>query len=140
MRSTVLHITRLAEETPSSGASRTVPDHRPVDPPREPAPKVSSRHSSFELQTGAARSLINLLETSLWTGTCLRLDKDEPIAMDTLQPRADWETVGDKWFRKTQTYTAVFDPDLDLDNYILVGAPFAGAIGMFASRVCSFLP
>lgn len=49
--------------------------------------------------------------------------------MDTLQPRADWEAVGDKWFRKTQTYTAVFDPDLDLDNYILVGAPFGGAIG-----------
>lgn len=49
--------------------------------------------------------------------------------MDTLQPRADWESLGDKWFRKTQTYTAVFDPDLDLDNYILVGAPFAGAIG-----------
>lgn len=50
--------------------------------------------------------------------------------MDTLQPRADWEAIGEKWFRKTQTYTAVFDPDLDLDNYVLVGAPFAGAVGM----------
>ncbi|KAL2206378.1 vacuolar sorting protein [Sarocladium strictum] len=51
--------------------------------------------------------------------------------MDTLQPRADWEAVGDKWFRKTQTYTAVFDADLDLDNYILVGAPFGGAIALW---------
>jgi hypothetical protein len=57
--------------------------------------------------------------------------------MDTLQPRADWETVDDKWFRKTQTYTEVFDPELDLDNYILVGAPFAGAIGMLTVQVIS---
>ncbi|KAK0388462.1 hypothetical protein NLU13_4706 [Sarocladium strictum] len=51
--------------------------------------------------------------------------------MDTLQPRADWEAIGEKWFRKTQTYTAVFDPDLDLDNYVLVGAPFAGAVALW---------
>jgi hypothetical protein len=50
--------------------------------------------------------------------------------MDTLHPRAEWESVGDKWFRKTQQYTAVFDLDLDLDNYKIVGAPYAGAIGM----------
>ena len=49
--------------------------------------------------------------------------------MDTLHPRADWESVGDKWFRKTQLYTAVFDQDLDLDNYIVTGAPYAGALG-----------
>lgn len=51
--------------------------------------------------------------------------------MDTLHPRADWESVGDKWFRKTQLYTAVFDQDLDLDNYIVTGAPYAGALGEF---------
>lgn len=49
--------------------------------------------------------------------------------MDTLHPRADWESVGDNWFRKTQLYTAVFDQDLDLDNYLLTGAPYAGALG-----------
>lgn len=54
----------------------------------------------------------------------------EVTVMDVIHPRADWETVGDKWFRKTQNYTAVFDQDLDLDNYIVVGAPYAGAIGM----------
>jgi hypothetical protein len=49
--------------------------------------------------------------------------------MDTLHPRADWECVGDKWFRKTQQYTEVFDKDLDLDNYLVAGAPYAGALG-----------
>lgn len=51
--------------------------------------------------------------------------------MDTLHPRSDWESVGDKWFRKTQLYTAVFDQDLDLDNYVVTGAPYAGALGEF---------
>lgn len=49
--------------------------------------------------------------------------------MDKLHPRADWESVGDRRFRKTQNYTEIFDEDLDLDNYVLTGAPFAGALG-----------
>lgn len=60
--------------------------------------------------------------------------------MDTLHARADWESVGDRWFRKTQQYTAVFDQDLDLDNYIVTGAPYAGALGKsLSSRASSFL-
>ncbi|KAG9502434.1 hypothetical protein J7337_005261 [Fusarium musae] len=51
--------------------------------------------------------------------------------MDTLHARADWESVGDRWFRKTQQYTAVFDQDLDLDNYIVAGAPYAGALALW---------
>ncbi|KAL6364927.1 hypothetical protein LRP88_00900 [Fusarium phalaenopsidis] len=51
--------------------------------------------------------------------------------MDTLHARADWESVGDRWFRKTQQYTAVFDQDLDLDNYIVTGAPYAGALALW---------
>ena len=54
--------------------------------------------------------------------------------MDTLHAKADWECVGDRWFRKTQLYTAVFDEDLDLDNYIVAGAPYGGALGM--SMMC----
>jgi vacuolar protein sorting-associated protein 16 len=49
--------------------------------------------------------------------------------MDKLHPRADWESVGDRWFRKTQTYTEIFDEELDLDNYVVTGAPYAGALG-----------
>ncbi|OAQ90593.1 vacuolar protein sorting vps16 [Purpureocillium lilacinum] len=51
--------------------------------------------------------------------------------MDTLHARADWESVGDRWFRKTQQYTEVFDQDLDLDNYIVAGAPYAGALALW---------
>ncbi|KAH8669936.1 Vps16, N-terminal region-domain-containing protein [Ilyonectria robusta] len=62
--------------------------------------------------------------------------------MDTLHPRADWESVGDKWFRKTQLYTAVFDQDLDLDNYIVTGAPYAGALALWRddSKLLAYQP
>ncbi|RYP71669.1 hypothetical protein DL771_004620 [Monosporascus sp. 5C6A] len=43
-------------------------------------------------------------------------------------PTAGWEKVGDRFYRKTQLYTAIFDQDLDLDNYIVAGAPYGGAI------------
>ena len=51
--------------------------------------------------------------------------------MDTAHPRTSWEQLGDKWYRRVQHYTEVFDLDLDLDNYIIAGAPYGGAIGMY---------
>jgi vacuolar protein sorting-associated protein 16 len=51
--------------------------------------------------------------------------------MDANHPTAGWETVGGKWFRKIQQYTAVFDQDLELDNYVVSGAPYGGALGAF---------
>lgn len=48
-------------------------------------------------------------------------------------PTADWERVGDRYYRKTQLYTAVFDEDLELENYIVAGAPYGGAIGTLAA-------
>lgn len=44
-------------------------------------------------------------------------------------PTANWEKVGDRFYRKTQLYTAVFDSDLELENYKAVGAPYSGAVG-----------
>ncbi|KAH0002331.1 vacuolar protein sorting-associated protein 16, partial [Aureobasidium melanogenum] len=44
---------------------------------------------------------------------------------------ADWERVGDRFYRKTQLYTSVFDPELELENHVLVGAPLAGAIAIY---------
>jgi hypothetical protein len=44
-------------------------------------------------------------------------------------PTAEWEKVGDSFYRKVQLYTAVFDDDLELENYIIAGAPFGGALG-----------
>ncbi|KEZ45344.1 Uncharacterized protein SAPIO_CDS2157 [Scedosporium apiospermum] len=51
--------------------------------------------------------------------------------MDTALPRATWERLGDKWYRRIQHYTEVFDLDLDLDNYIIAGAPYGGAIALW---------
>jgi len=44
-------------------------------------------------------------------------------------PTAEWERVGGKFYRKTQLYTAVFDQDLELENYIVTGCSYGGAIG-----------
>lgn len=54
--------------------------------------------------------------------------------MDSIHPTAGWESIGDRYYRKTQLYTAVFDQDLDLDNYIVSGAPYGGAVGMSDSH------
>ena len=45
-------------------------------------------------------------------------------------PTADWEKVWDKFYRKIQLYTAVFDQDLELENYVVTGCSYGGAIGM----------
>jgi hypothetical protein len=50
------------------------------------------------------------------------------------KPTANWEKVGDKFYRKTQLYTAVFDQDLELENYNVVGAPYSGAVGSHLPR------
>ncbi|KAF2259375.1 vacuolar protein-like protein sorting vps16 [Lojkania enalia] len=47
------------------------------------------------------------------------------------KPTANWEKVGDKFYRKVQLYTAVFDQDLELENYNVVGAPYSGAVAIY---------
>jgi hypothetical protein len=54
------------------------------------------------------------------------------------KPTANWEKVGDKYYRKVQLYTAVFDQDLELENYNVVGAPYSGAVGGYAAMACSW--
>lgn len=51
--------------------------------------------------------------------------------MDTTHPTAGWEQIGDSFYRKVQLYTAVFDRDLNLDNYVVAGAPYSGAIALW---------
>lgn len=45
------------------------------------------------------------------------------------KPTTEWERVGDRFYRKTQLYTSVLDTDLELENYIVTGAPYSGAVG-----------
>lgn len=54
-------------------------------------------------------------------------------------PTADWERVGDKFYRKVQLYTAIFDQDLELENYIISGCSYGGAIGMYNSIYLIYL-
>ena len=44
------------------------------------------------------------------------------------KPTADWEKVGDKFYRKVQLYTEVFDRDLELENQIVTGCLYGGAL------------
>lgn len=45
------------------------------------------------------------------------------------KPTADWDRIGDRFYRKIQLYTDVFDADLELENYLIAGAPYSGALG-----------
>ncbi|KAI0840636.1 vacuolar protein sorting-associated protein 16 [Hypoxylon sp. FL0890] len=62
--------------------------------------------------------------------------------MEATHPTAGWEQVGEKFYRKTQLYTAIFDQDLDLDNYIVAGAPYGGAIAICRddTKIVSYQP
>jgi hypothetical protein len=43
-------------------------------------------------------------------------------------PTADWEKLANSFYRKVQLYTQVFDHDLELENYVIAGAPYSGAV------------
>ena len=49
--------------------------------------------------------------------------------MTSVNPRRGWERVGEQFYRKIQLYESVFDPDLELENYLVAGAPYSGALG-----------
>ena len=51
-------------------------------------------------------------------------------------PTADWEKVGDNFYRKIKFYDTTFDQELELENHIIAGAPYGGAIGI--SNVSNF--
>ncbi|KAK0722444.1 Vps16, N-terminal region-domain-containing protein [Lasiosphaeria miniovina] len=51
--------------------------------------------------------------------------------MDVAHPTAGWEQLGGRFYRKIQLYTQVFDQDRDLDNYLVAGAQYGGAIALY---------
>lgn len=61
-------------------------------------------------------------------------DRQARTGAEMSKATADWERVGDRFYRKTQLYTSVFDPELELENHVLVGAPLAGAVRRQASH------
>lgn len=48
-------------------------------------------------------------------------------------PLANWEKLGDSFYRKIAVYDAIFEDDVELENYIVAGAPYGGAIGKVPS-------
>ncbi|KAJ5140236.1 hypothetical protein N7448_003644 [Penicillium atrosanguineum] len=51
--------------------------------------------------------------------------------MAPVNPLANWEKVGDSFYRKIPVYDAIFDEDVELENYIVAGAPYGGAIALY---------
>lgn len=60
--------------------------------------------------------------------------------MTSVNPRAGWEKIGDQFYQKALIYESVFDQDLELENYLVVGAPFGGALGMCSSSSGNLIP
>ncbi|KAF2863190.1 vacuolar protein sorting-associated protein 16 [Piedraia hortae CBS 480.64] len=50
------------------------------------------------------------------------------------KPTADWELIGNKFYRKIQLYNSVFDSDLELENYLVSGAPCSGAVALYRNE------
>ncbi|KAI9740267.1 MAG: hypothetical protein M1834_004845 [Cirrosporium novae-zelandiae] len=51
--------------------------------------------------------------------------------MTTFGPTAGWDKIGDRFYRKVRLYDGVFDQDLELENYVVVGAPYGGAVALY---------
>ena len=51
------------------------------------------------------------------------------------KPTADWEKVGDSYYRKIKLYDAIFDRDLELENHVIAGAPCSGELGRSSNSV-----
>lgn len=67
-------------------------------------------------------------EETIVNSSCCEYD-DSDFAMST-KPTANWDRVGNHFYRKVQLYTEIFDQDLELENYSIAGAPYSGAVGM----------
>lgn len=49
--------------------------------------------------------------------------------MTAKNPRSGWEKIDNQFYQKIQLYESVFDQDLELENYLVAGAPYGGALG-----------
>ncbi|KAI9667430.1 MAG: hypothetical protein M1821_000245 [Bathelium mastoideum] len=46
-------------------------------------------------------------------------------------PFAEWQRLGDRFYRKIPLYQDIFDQDLELENYFVTGAPLSGAVAIY---------
>ena len=55
-------------------------------------------------------------------------------------PTAGWEKVDKSFYRKITLYDAIFDQSLELENYVVAGAWYSGAIGWLDLRRVDVAP
>ena len=83
--------------------------------------------------SGDEQQQVNINEASAAIDSFRRIINtrtDLSSSMAPSNPLAYWERVGDSFYRKVPVYDAIFDEDVELENYIVAGAPYGGAIGM----------
>lgn len=101
---------------------------------RAPFEQPCYRIKEYEVQSASFWPEIGSLGRVGGIGGFSRWKEDEEVVgsfkMSQTHPTAGWERVGDRFYRKTQLYTAVFDLDLDLDSFFVAGAPYGGAVGV----------
>jgi hypothetical protein len=78
---------------------------------------------------GRALASLGIANIQALVGQFVHIFDNDAAQMTAPNPRAGWEKVGDQFYRKIQLYESVFDPDLELENYLVAGAPYGGAIG-----------
>jgi hypothetical protein len=81
---------------------------------------------------GAAPPLNHQPQHGAWVdGLSRAIVRDKHcLVMAPSNPLANWEKIADSFYRKIPVYDAIFDEDVELENYIVAGAPYGGAIGM----------
>jgi hypothetical protein len=90
----------------------------------------TSAGAQTTLNAEALKFTLDQASSTSQTNTSTSEDEVTDPTTRMANPTADWEKVGDKFYRKIQLYTAVFDQDLELENYIVTGCCYGGAIGM----------
>lgn len=59
--------------------------------------------------------------------------------MTTDSATAGWEQVEDKYYRKILLYSALWNANFDLSDYIVAGAPYGGALGKLATSILEIM-
>ena len=93
--------------------------------------KLIYQRVSFSIDTQIALHVRRRsTQRSRGTGAWL-VQRTQRLPSTMVSPRANWDACGDTFYRKIKLYEDIFDKDLELENYVVAGAPFGGAVGTF---------
>lgn len=66
-------------------------------------------------------------KATVWTTNGEEVVADWKMAVTN--PTVDWDRIGNSFYRKVKLFESLFDQELELENYVIAGAPYCGAIG-----------